>query len=182
MPSFSTSLSGLNANATALSVIANNLANLNTVAYKEMTPVFGDLFYQQVGTNGAGNPIQVGVGSAVSSIASPFTQGSVDSTGVSTDVAIQGPGFFVLQQNSKLVYSRAGNFSVNSKGALVNSDGGQVLGYPAVNGVISPSQTLAPLTISEGQVSPPKPTSTVSLSMNLTLRPRSRPALRERLP
>src|SRR4051794_25743231 len=99
MASFSTSLSGLNANATALSVIANNLANLNTVAYKQMSPVFGDLFYQQVGTNGAGNPIQVGVGSSVTSIASPFTQGSIDTTGAPTDVAVQGSGFFVLQQS-----------------------------------------------------------------------------------
>ena len=167
MASFSTSLSGLKANALALSVIANNLANLNTVAYKEMSPIFGDLFYQQVGTNGAGNPIQVGVGSSVSSIAAPFTQGSIDSTGVPTDVAIQGSGFFVVLQNGKQIYTRAGNFSVDSKGFLVNNDGGQVLGYPAAKGVISPSQTLAPLTISGGQVSMPQPTANMSLTMNL---------------
>ncbi len=69
MPSFSTSLSGLNANSEALSVIANNLANLNTVAYKGSSANFSDLFYQQVGTTGQGNPIQIGVGSTISSSA-----------------------------------------------------------------------------------------------------------------
>ena len=108
MPSFSTPLSGLNANSQDLSVIANNLANLNTVGYKAAVANFQDLFYQQIGTNGAGDPVQVGVGTTVSSIAGQFTQGSIESTGVPTDVAIQGGGFLTLVKNGLQEYTRAG--------------------------------------------------------------------------
>ena len=167
MPSFSTSLSGLNANSLALSVIANNLANLSTIAYKGMTPIFSDLFYQQVGSSGSGNPIQVGVGAQVSSIASPFTQGNIDSTGVSTDCAIQGGGFFLVDKDGMRSYTRAGNFTIDTDGRLVNDEGAFVLGYQADNGVISPSQTLGPLSLASGQMSAPQATSNVSLSMNL---------------
>src|SRR5450432_2206123 len=101
MPSFSIPLSGLNASSAALSVIANNLANLNTVGFKSQNTEFQDLFYQQIGTSGDGNVIQEGVGVAVSSISSNLTQGSVQSSGVPTDVAIQGNGYFVVNQNGE---------------------------------------------------------------------------------
>jgi len=167
MPSFSTSLSGLNANSLALSVIANNLANLNTIAYKGMTPNFRDLFYQQVGSSGSGNPLQVGVGTVIGSISTLFTQGSIESSGVPTDVAIQGDGFFQLQKDGLTLYTRAGNFAVDADGYLVNEDGALVLGLPAVNGVIDLSQTPGSLAIAGGQISPPKPTANVQLAMNL---------------
>ena len=77
MGSFSTSLSGLDAEEQALSVISNDLSNLNTTAFKTGTPVFSDLFYQMLGTDGAGDPVQVGVGATMSSVASPMTQGSI---------------------------------------------------------------------------------------------------------
>jgi flagellar hook protein FlgE len=167
MPSFSTSLSGLDSESQALSVISNNLANLNTVGYKAASPEFQDLFYQQIGSGGDGNPIQVGVGATVGSIPAMFTQGSIQSTGVPTDVAIQGNGLFVLDKNGLRTYSRAGDFTVGSNGELLTSDGSAVLGYPAVNGTISASQTLAPLTISSGQLSPPKATANITIGMNL---------------
>jgi flagellar hook-basal body protein len=167
MASFATPLSGLKASSLALSVTANNLASLNTIAYKGMSPVFRDLFYQQVGTNGANDAIQVGVGAAVGAISSPFTQGSIDSTGIPTGVAIQGRGFFVIEKYGKQVFSRAGNFSIDSNSVMVNDDGGKVMGYPAVNGTISPSQTIGPLVVSGGQASPPKATSVLFLSANL---------------
>ena len=69
MGSFSTSLSGLDAEEQALSVISNDLSNLNTTAFKSGTPVFSDLFYQMLGTDGAGDPVQVGVGATMSSVA-----------------------------------------------------------------------------------------------------------------
>src|ERR1017187_6596501 len=116
MSSFSTSLSGLHAEEQALSVISNDLSNLNTTAFKSGTPVFSDLFYQMLSTDGAGDPVQVGVGAHMSSVDSPFTQGSVTTTGVPTDVAIQGNGLFVLNQNGTQLYSRAGNFSFNDSG------------------------------------------------------------------
>ena len=105
MPSFSTSLSGLTAAEDALSVISNNLANLNTTAFKDMTPNFSSLFYQSLGEGGSGNPIQVGVGASIGSVSSNFTQGNTESTGVDTDMAIQGNGFFVVQNNGSQEYT-----------------------------------------------------------------------------
>jgi flagellar hook protein FlgE len=167
MSSFSTSLSGLNAEEQALSVISNDLSNLNTTAFKSGTPIFSDLFYQMLGTDGAGDPVQVGVGTTMSSVASPFTQGNISTTGVSTDVAIQGNGLFVLNQGGTPVYTRAGDFSLNSTGNLVDSNGSDVMGYPAVNGAVSASQSLAPIIISSGKNYPPNATSSVQLDMNL---------------
>lgn len=77
MPSFSIPLSGLTASSSALSTIANNLANLNTIGYKDQQVHFSDLFYQTVGSNGAGDPIQQGAGTMIGSIPSLFTQGNV---------------------------------------------------------------------------------------------------------
>src|SRR5271165_3298538 len=101
MPSFYVPLSGLEANSNALSVTANNLANLNTIGYKTQRPLFADLFYQQVGTSGDGDAQQVGVGTNIQGIDSQFTQGSIQTSGVPTDVAIQGDGFFVLNNNGE---------------------------------------------------------------------------------
>src|SRR5258708_4247746 len=167
MPSFSTSLSGLGAASEALAVIGNNLANLNTVAFKESRTVFKDLFYQQLGSTGTGNPIQVGVGAGVAAILSTATQGSVQSTGVPTDVAIQGEGFFVVKGPNGNEFTRAGNFGTNQLGQLATSDGGVVLGYPAVNGVVNPNQAAQPLQVGGGTISPANPTSKVQLSLNL---------------
>ncbi|MBZ5597506.1 MAG: flagellar hook-basal body complex protein [Acidobacteriia bacterium] len=88
MPTFSIPLSGLTAMSTALSAIANNLANLNTVGYKDTRTLFRDLFYQTIGSSGSGDPVQLGAGVGVSSMPGLFTQGNVDPTGVATDVAI----------------------------------------------------------------------------------------------
>jgi flagellar hook protein FlgE len=167
MGTFSTSLSGLDAEEQALSVISNDLSNLNTTAFKSGTPVFSDLFYQMLGTDGAGDPVQVGVGATMSSVSSPMTQGSITTTGVPTDVAIQGNGLFVLDQGGTQVYSRAGDFTTNTQGNLVDSNGNNVMGYSAVNGVVSTSQSLSPIVISSGQTFPPNATSTVQLDMNL---------------
>jgi len=167
MGSFSTSLSGVEAASQDLAVISNNLANLDTTAYKNQEANFQDFFYQMLGENGAGDPTQIGAGSIIGSVISAFTQGTINSTGVPTDMAIQGSGFFLEQNGTTTLYTRAGDFSQNASGYLVTSDGGYVLGYPAVNGVISPSQTLAPLQISAGQISQPNATTNVELTMNL---------------
>ena len=167
MPSFSIPLSGLNANSQELSVIANNLANLNTVGYKDDVTNFEDLFYQQIGTNGAGNPVQVGVGTQISAISGNFTQGSIESTGVPTDVAIQGGGFIATVKNGVQAYTRAGNLTVAANGELRTTDGGSVQGYQAVNGVVNPSLGLAAISIPAGLTSPPNPTSNVAVTLNL---------------
>jgi len=167
MPSFSIPLSGLDTSSTALSVIANNLANLNTVGFKGQRSMFQDLFYQQIGTSGDGNAVQVGVGASVAGIGSQLTQGSIQTTGVPTDVAIQGDGFFVVNKNGEELYTRAGNFSVGSDGSLMTQDGAVVQGYQATNGVIQATATLGGISIPTGLINPPKATTKVQLALNL---------------
>lgn len=167
MPNFSIPLSGLTSEATALSAIANNLANQNTTGYKDTQVLFSDLFYQNLGTTGSGDPIQLGAGASVGSMPSMFTQGSVSSTGVPTDVAIQGDGFFVVQEDGTTSYTRAGNFSVDANNYLVTADGQQVMGYPAVDGVVNTGEALAPLQLGAGTISPPAATQNVQIQTNL---------------
>jgi flagellar hook protein FlgE len=97
-----------------------------------------------------------------------FTQGSVSATGVPTDVAIQGDGFFAVQGAGGVVdYTRAGDFSVDANNFLVTSSGQQVLGYPAVNGVVNSGAGIAPLQLGAGTISPPTTTGNVSVTANL---------------
>jgi flagellar hook protein FlgE len=110
MASFYIPLTGLNADSTALNTIANDLSNMNTTAFKAQATNFSDLFYQQMGTTGSGNSIQVGGGVQVASNATNYTQGSIDSTSVDTDAALNGNGFFVLNGGGSNVLSRAGDF------------------------------------------------------------------------
>ena len=167
MGSFSTSLTGLTAAESALDTISNNLANLDTTGYKEMTPNFGALFYQLLCDSGSGDPIQIGDGAAIYSITTSFTQGTSETTGVDTDMAIQGNGFFVVQNNGVQQYTRAGDFTINSSGYLVDPNGDEVMGYAAQNGVVSPSPTLTPIQISTGITAPAQATTQVGFGLNL---------------
>ncbi len=132
------SATGMRAMDTRLGVLANNLANINTVGFKRSRANFEDLFYQtrlEPGTHNAANQepvptgLQVGLGTNVSGTQLNFTQGSIDVTGQSLDFAIQGDGFFqVLTTDGGqevTAYTRAGNFTVNANGQVVlaNSDG-----------------------------------------------------------
>jgi flagellar hook protein FlgE len=130
--SFSSSLSGLNANAQKLSVIGNNLANINTIAFKASTVNFSDLVSQSVGGSSS-NPMQVGLGVTTGSIAPNFSQGGMANTGVPTNVAIQGNGFFVVGDPNQRSYTRAGDFSFDATGMLVTSDGKPVQGFTATD-------------------------------------------------
>lgn len=168
MPNFSIPLSGLNASSTALSTISNNLANLNTTGYKGATVNFRDMFYQSLGTNGSGDQLQVGAGASVSSINTNFTGGSTQTTGINTDVAITGNGFFVVQNGGNTLYTRAGDFTRDPSGNLVTADGYQVMGYPAAGGVINSNGALSPLQLRDGLINPPKATSTISMQSNLS--------------
>ncbi|HVM94593.1 MAG TPA: flagellar hook-basal body complex protein [Terriglobales bacterium] len=167
MPSFSVPLSGLNASSTWLSTIANNLANLNTTGYKDQLMQFADLFYQSVGSDGAGDPIQQGAGVKVSSQPSNFTQGDVTSNGIATNVAIDGNGFFIVQENGVQSYTRAGDFEVGTNNLLETTNGQEVMGYSAVNGVVDTSGGLSTLALGAGIVSPATVTRNVSLTSNL---------------
>src|SRR5208337_5637799 len=168
MPNFSIPLSGLDASNSALNTISNNLANLNTTGYKDTTVNFQDMFYQLLGSNGSGDQLQLGSGTSVSSINTNFSGGSVQNTGVDTDVAITGNGFFVVQNGSNTYYTRAGDFTQDSNGYLVTADGYQVMGYPAVNGVVNTNGGLTPIQLPMGEVSPPSATTSVSIQANLS--------------
>lgn len=167
MPSFSIPLSGLQADSTALNTIANNLSNMNTTGYKSQSTTFSDLFYQTLGVSGSGNEIQVGAGTQVASTTTNFTNGSVSSTGVSTDMAISGNGFFVVEQNGVQELTRDGSFSLDSSGHLITASGQSVMGYPATNGVVNTSAALTGIQIPVGQVEQPKATSSFTIDANL---------------
>jgi flagellar basal-body rod protein FlgG len=126
---------GLDAQQTQMSVTANNLANVATNGFKRSRAVFDDLLYQnvtQVGsptsqTTYSPTGLQLGTGVRVVATERSYTQGSLDNTGNSLDLAIQGRGFFqVLQPDGTIAYTRDGNFQTNAQGQLVNSSGYQV--------------------------------------------------------
>ncbi len=167
MPVFSIPLSGLTASSAALSAIANNLANLNTIGYKDTRVLFRDLFYQTIGSSGGGNPIQQGAGTAISAMPSIFTQGNVDPSGVPTDVAINNDGFFVVQKDGVTSYTRAGNFNPDDDGFLMTSEGQYVMGYPAVNGAVNTGLGLTRLNLGKGTISPATATTAVQIRTNL---------------
>ncbi len=140
-----TAASGMTAQQTNVDVIANNLSNVNTIGYKGESAQFKSLLYQTIqskttSANGETKPVgaQVGLGVRTASIASNFTQGSLTDTGLSTDFAIDGQGFFaVVNTNGETVYTRNGSFNwaIGNNGGvmLCNSDGFPVLdtaGFP----------------------------------------------------
>jgi flagellar hook protein FlgE len=169
MGNFSIALSGLEADSTALNTIGNNLANLNTTAYKGQTTSFEDLFYQQIGQSGSGDAIQVGAGTKVSGTSTDFSEGTLlpDATTNPTDVALDGNGFFIVQQNGVQSLTRAGNFTVSQTGDLTTQDGQAVLGYPAVNGVVNQNSALQPITIPVGATEGAQATQNISATVNL---------------
>jgi flagellar hook protein FlgE len=167
MASFYIPLTGLTSDSTALNTIANDLANMNTTGFKSQSVNFSDLFYQQIGSTGSGDPIQRGSGTQVASIETDFSTGSPNSTGVDTDVALQGDGFFVVANGASQYLTRAGNFSTDSSGNLITANGLSVMGYPAVNGVVNTNAPLTAINIPKSQVQPPQ--ATTSFGMNATL-------------
>lgn len=167
MAAFSIPLSGLAATASSLGVIANNLANLNTVGYKDETVGFGSVFNQMQGTSGNGDPIQIGDGVQTESTTANFSDGNVTSTGVNSNMALQGKGFFAVEGNGQTLYTRSGNFTVNPAGQLVTPGGQLVLGYPAVNGVVSTASPIGPLTVGPAGSIPAAPTSSFQMTTNL---------------
>lgn len=167
MASFSIALTGLQADTVALNTIGNNLSNLNTTAFKTQSTSFEDLFYQQIGTSGSNNAIQVGVGTKVSGTATSYLQGSLSTTGNSTDMALSGNGFFVVQQGGVQSLTRAGNFQLDSAGNLTTVDGAQVMGYGATGGVVSTNSSLVPLQLPIGSTQAAVATQNVGLTANL---------------
>jgi len=166
---FSASLSGLNASQQKLNVIGNNLANINTVGFKASSVQFSDLVSQSVGGSSA-NPMQVGLGVTTGAISPVFTQGGFDNTGVATNVAIQGSGFFVVDAGNNQSYTRAGNFSFDANGMLVTADGLPVMGYTTTDpltGNISTGGALSNIVIPPGALLNPIATTQFQTVSNL---------------
>jgi flagellar hook protein FlgE len=167
MSSFSIPLTGLKASSEALNTIANNLSNMNTTAFKSQSVTFSDLFYQQIGTTGSGNPLQVGAGTQVASTETDYAQGGIQETGNASDVFLNGAGFFVVQNGNTQEYTRAGNFTQSPDGHLVTQSGQDVMGYPAVKGVVDTNAPLVPIVIPTNAVEQPQATTTLSMTANL---------------
>jgi flagellar hook protein FlgE len=168
MASYAIPLSGLQAESSLLNVISNNLSNLNTDGYKDQNLTFGDVFAGVQGASGNGDPIQVGSGVQVVGTTSKFTDGNPETTGVSSNMAIQGNGMFVVKSSDgQTSYTRNGDFTTNTSGQLVTSDGQLVMGYSATNGVISSASTLSALTVNSTETVPGKATTSFSLPTNL---------------
>lgn len=167
MPSFSIPLTGLNAASQALNTIANNLSNMNTTAFKSQNVTFSDLFYQQIGSSGSGDPLEVGAGTRVASTETDFTPGSMNSDSNPTDMAIDGSGFFVVRNGGTTDYTRDGSFMMSSDGTLETQSGLSVMGYPASKGVINTSAPLSPVQIPTNGVDPAQATTQFSFTANL---------------
>jgi flagellar hook protein FlgE len=163
MGGYSIALSGLVAQSEALNIVSNNLANLNTTGYKDSSASFQELVTQAMTSS---SPNGAGVSSVM---ADPnFTQGSIQVTSGAYDAAIEGSGFFVVQNSQgQQMYTRAGDFSVNSSGSLVDANGDLVLGWTATNGTVSASGAPSAITIPAGAVIPPTPTTQFSVDTNL---------------
>ena len=179
MRSLYSGVSGMQNHQTRLDVIGNNVSNVNTTGFKRGRVNFQDMISQQLTGAakpteevGGVNPKEVGLGMTVASIDTIFTQGNLQSTGVSTDIAIQGNGFFVLKNGQETFYTRAGTFGVDSEGTLVNpANGLRVQGWMAqeVNGemVINTAGSTEDLIIPIGQKDSAKATTNIDFACNL---------------
>ncbi len=156
-------ISGLNASSKELDVIANNLANVNTIGFKSGTTFFSDVLSQSI-SGGSGGTMQVGRGVAVTEVQTQFGAGSFESTGNATDVAIDGDGFFMVNDaEGATYYTRAGAFHLDTDSMLVDINGYNVQGKTIVNGVPG---ALGDINLQAVQSTPSR-TTMVSLGANL---------------
>lgn len=169
-------LSGTIASQAYIDVLGNNIANANTVGFKEGKVTFQDAFYQTLRGGRAGSesgpggidPAQVGSGVAVGQIQVNHTQGSLRYTGSPLDAAIEGGGMFVVQDGAKTLYSRDGSFLLDDTHTLVQAGTGlKVQGWMATDGTVAASGPLTDLVFPIGQVRPGTATSAVTTAGNL---------------
>ncbi len=158
-------ISGLSTLGNAMQIIGDNIANVNTVGFKGSSFAFQDLLSQSVST--LSGTSQVGRGTALGDITAYFGQGSFESTGNPTDLAVGGDGFFVLNEEGteNLYYSRAGNFNFNERGSLTNPEGYVVQGWQLdTNGGDVGSITDI---VMSSFTSPPQPSDNIEVIVNL---------------
>ena len=166
--SFSTALSALSAESTAIDVVGNNLANLNTPGFKTSVVCFRDLVTESLGA-GLGTT-QVGFGTGQPLTVRQFSQGAIQTTAGMLDAAIQGDGFFVVQDKSGgTLYTRAGNFQTDTSGNLLTDTGFKVQGWTAdpATGLVDTNGTMGDIVVPVGSLKPPLATTAITADLNL---------------
>jgi flagellar hook protein FlgE len=144
-------LSGLSASSNDLDVIGNNIANANTVGFKQSTAQFADLYANTIATSVND---QIGIGTQLAGVQQDFKQGTFTTTGQALNVAINGTGFYQMSNNGALTYSRNGVFQLDKNGFITNAQGLQLMGYAATaNGVINSAQTV-PIQVPTTNIAP----------------------------
>lgn len=163
---FSTALSALNADSSAIDVVGNNLANLNTTGFKDSKAEFSDLMAQQLGSGSGSGQVGLGVGQLAA--VQDFSQGSITTTGGALDAALQGNGFFVVKDaNNNQLYTRDGSFQLDSTGNLITAGGQSVQGWMATNGVVNINGAAANISVPVGSTIAPSATANMSMNVNL---------------
>ncbi len=170
-----TALTGMTAAETTIDVVGNNVANANTVGFKESQAIFATQFLQNLSLGssptdfrGGTNPRQIGLGTKVASISPDFSQGTIEISSNPLDLAIQGDGFFVVQgSQGEQLYTRNGQFGTNANNEIVTINGQRLLGF-GVDGNFQVQRTgLVPLTIPSGTATVAQATQNVFLEGNL---------------
>lgn len=169
-----TALTGLNANARSLDVIGNNVANVNTTAFKSSRMMFSTLLGRTISSgstpsanSGGTNPHQIGLGVGISGTQRNFSSGTVQSSGDQRDLAIQGNGLFIVEHSGQQFYTRAGAFRQNSANDIVGIGGERLLGYTVDENFNVATGGLVPLNIPVGTMTIAEATRNVSFSGNL---------------
>jgi len=168
-------ITGLRAHQTLMDVVSNNISNVNTTGFKSSSVVFEDTLSQLVKSAGAStgalggvNPAQVGLGVQLGGISTNFGQGSAQNTGKSTDLMIQGDGFFVVRHGGEQLYTRNGSFSFDTNGRLVTGDGSVVQGWMGAAGAINTNGAVSDIQLPIGTLLPATPSSAVTVNGNLS--------------
>jgi flagellar hook protein FlgE len=174
-------ITGLRAHQTLMDVVSNNISNVNTTGFKSSSVVFEDTLSQTLknaaaptssansntGTGGV-NPAQVGLGVQLGAITTNFGQGSAQNTGKSTDLMIQGDGFFMIRNGADTDYTRSGAFTFDSNGKLVTAEGAIVQGWTGVQGVVNADSEPTDIVVPAGTLVAPTKSTTVTLGGNIS--------------
>ncbi|MBN3858203.1 MULTISPECIES: flagellar hook protein FlgE [unclassified Paraburkholderia] len=156
-------LSGLAASSNDLDVIGNNIANANTVGFKQSAAQFADVYANTIASS---VNTQIGLGAALSEVQQNFSQGTITTTGQALDMAINGNGFYQMSNNGTVTYSRNGVFQLDKNGYITDAAGNDLMGYAAgTNGVVNSAQTV-PLQVPTTNIAPVT-TSTITAQLNL---------------
>jgi flagellar hook protein FlgE len=168
-------ISGLRAHQQMMDVTSNNIANVNTTGYKSSQAAFQDTLSQMVNAAGAPqnqgggtNPAQAGLGVRLASINANFAQGAAQTTGKSSDMMIQGDGFFVVKTGGEALFTRAGSFTFDANGSLTTPNGQIVQGWTGVNGQVNTAGAPGDIKLPIGVSLAPAATTNVTLTGNFS--------------